>query len=403
MNDRLKLLAAGLLLSTANICLAIEPAAPPPPYAATTGKPSDGSSLFVGAYGEIIELPYGWTADPIMRGAAEIVYIHRKSIDDFGLKPFHPNPSDYKPDNFEALGLIELMVIPKNAPGGFRSLAELRQAKEKELLSSGTEYKIAETAPPSEWPKGSFDISTSRPYRLLQTYTESEKEFYILTTAWRPDDAAYVKDKRRALNYRYTLETVDRSLGRHLSTIREHSDAGRWFASDENASASSFGPGTPRIASAIAIPLVAMVAFALWPKKSARSAKIRLYGRALILFSLTSAIAGFLTVYVPARSGHLFWRHMEDALIIASLPNLVIAWGAARGFGSRHTRRILLSVTTLLVLWSVIWFFQPRQTVETSADDGLILIPLLLFGLGILVASAFTAAFGPASSAEEGK
>ncbi|MBI2385375.1 MAG: hypothetical protein HYV14_05100 [Elusimicrobia bacterium] len=395
MNDRLKLLAAGLLLSTATMSLAIEPAAPPPPYAATTEKSSEGSTLFVGAFGEIIELPYGWTAAPIMHGAAEIVHFHRKSTDDLGLKPFHPNPSDYKPENFEALGLMELMVIPKNAPGGFKSLAQLRQAKEKELLSSGAKYKIAEPAPASEWPQGTFDVATSRPYRLLQTYAESEKEFYILTTAWRPDEAAYAEDKRRALNYRYALEAVDRSLKRHLSKIHAHGGDGRWFAVDENSPPSSSAPDILRIAYAIAIPIAAMVFFALWPKKSPRSAKIHLFGRALILFSLTSAIAGFLTVYVPARSSHLFWRHLEDALIIASLPNLVIAWGAAHAFGSRHVRRILLSATSLLVLWSAIWFFQPKETVEASAGDGLYLVPLLLFGLGILVASVFTAAFGP--------
>lgn len=403
MNDRLKLFAVGILLSTTHICHAIEPAAPPPPYAATTEKPSDGSSLFVGAYGEIIELPYGWTADPIMRGAAEIVYIHRKSFDDFGLKPFRPKPSDYKPENFEALGLMELMVIPKNAPGGFRSLAELRQAKEEELLSSGTEYKSAETAPLGEWPKGTFYIATSRPYRLLQTYAESEKELYILTTAWRPDEAAHAKDKRRALNYRYALESVDRSLTRHLATIRAHGGAGRWFVSNKDLPPSSGAPDALRIASAIAIPIFAMVSFALWPKKSPLTAKIRLYGRALILFSLTSAIAGFLTAYVPARSWQLFWRHIEDALIIASLPNLVVAWGAARAFGSRHIRRILLSVTSLLALWSAIWFFHSRQTVDASTGDGLYLVPLLLFGLGILVASVFTAAFGPSFPAGEGK
>ncbi|PIR19480.1 MAG: hypothetical protein COV48_01775 [Elusimicrobia bacterium CG11_big_fil_rev_8_21_14_0_20_64_6] len=403
MSDCLKLFAAGLLLSIANVSLAIEPLAPPSPSAATTEPPSNGSSLFVGAYGEMIELPYGWAADPTMRGAAEIIHIHRKSIDDFGLKPFHPNSSDYKPENFESMGLIELMVIPKNAPGGFKSLADLRQAKEKELFSSGSEYKISETAPSDDWPKGTFDVATSRPHRLLQMYAESKKEFYILTTAWLPGEAAYANDKRRALNYRYTLDAVGRSLQRHLSTTREHADSGRWFASDENPSTSSSAPNALRIAFVITIPTIAMVCFALWPKKSPRSGKIRLYGRALILFSLTSAIAGFLTVYVPARSWHLYWLHIEDALIIASLPNLMIAWGAARAYGSGHMRRILLSVTALLALWSVIWFFQPRQTVEVSAIYGLYLVPLLLFGLGILVASVFATAFGPASSIKEGK
>lgn len=394
------ILAASLVLLGGRT-LAREPQAPPSPYAATTGQPSGGSNVFVGTVGGIIELPYGWTADPVMRGEAEIVRIHRKSINDFDVKPFNPKPSDYKPENFEALGLMELMVIPKNAPGGFKSLAELRQAKEKELLSSGAEYEITDVPSRSEWPKGTFDVATSRPYRLRQTYGESEKEFYILTSAGSPSESAQTKDKHRALDYRHTLETVDRSLGRHLLDIREHAGAGRWFTSEDNAPPNPGSPNAFRIIAAFAVPIAAMVAFVLWPEKSARSAKFRLYGQALFLFSLTSAIAGFLTIYIPARFSQLVWRHVQDALIVASLPNLLIAYGAARGFGNRHTRRILVSVTALLILWSAIWFLEPRGANLDSTEEVLIGVPLILFYLGILAASVFTAAFGPVSPVKE--
>lgn len=139
-------LALCLALSAGNL-LARESTAPPPPSTSdsSTGALTpgpDGTTLFVGHFGETLVVHYGWTAKAEIRGVAEIVHIHRKSHDDFGLRPFQPKPSDFKLENFAPMGLMELVVVPKNAPGGLRTLAELRAAKEKELNSIQAAFRI---------------------------------------------------------------------------------------------------------------------------------------------------------------------------------------------------------------------------------------------------------------------
>jgi len=131
MKRHLAMLIAGLSFVAAPL-FAVEPATPPSP-----DDPEETvNAVFIGRYGESFELPHGWTADAESNGLTEIVYIHRKSFDDSGLKPFHPKPSDYKLDRFATLGLLELVV----APGGLRGLSDLRAAKEKELNETGAAF-----------------------------------------------------------------------------------------------------------------------------------------------------------------------------------------------------------------------------------------------------------------------
>lgn len=201
------------------ICLALavhglarEPQAPPSP----TGPPSranysvtrdekEPENVFVGHYGEILRLYTDWTAEAIMRGPVEVVYFREKTsppvtqwpsevkLDGpdatvtFHPPPFQIKPEEYLPENMARLRLMQLLVVPKDIPEGFRTLKKLREAKSKELGAIGNPYKLREVGD-YPWPPDSFWVSISTPYRLFQFYTQSDKNFFIFTSGASPYD-----------------------------------------------------------------------------------------------------------------------------------------------------------------------------------------------------------------------
>lgn len=186
MNRRIGLGAA--LIFAATIGAAREPMAPPSPFGAAP------TSLFIGHLGQILELPQGWTADAEMRRDTEIVYFHRALVNGDPAQPFNPKPSEYTLGNFASLGLMELVVIPKDAPGGLRSLEALREAKEKSLQANRFTFKITDAD--GAWPSGTFHVETLMPQRFSQTYSQSSKHFYIFTAGGPLDDQAAAELRR---------------------------------------------------------------------------------------------------------------------------------------------------------------------------------------------------------------
>jgi len=181
MNRRISL-AAGLLL-TAAVTAAREPLAPPSPYGA-----APTSSLFIGHYGQALEFPSGWAAEAEMRGEAEIVHFHRAFVNGDPTIPFNPKPSEYTLGKFASMGLMELVVIPKDARGGMRSLEALREAKERTLNANGVAFELRDAD--GRWPSGTFHVEASKPHRYSQTYSQTSKRFYIFTTSGGRGDEA---------------------------------------------------------------------------------------------------------------------------------------------------------------------------------------------------------------------
>ncbi len=356
--------------------------------------------MFVGHYGEVVEVPSNWSADVQLRGLTEVVYFHRKFDDDFGRKPFQPKPVDYKLENFAPTGLVELLVIPKNAPGGLGSLAKIRLAKEKELNQSGADYKISQETEGGRWPSGTFHVGTHRPYRLVQTYTESPGEFYILTLGESLEPGAFGLNADRVLDYRLAGDVVSDSLCKHLLAVHDRTPAGKFFENASDLSGIFYYFGLPRFWALFASSIAVMLFLAAWPSKSARSAKIRLLGRSLLLFSLISALAGFFIAYVPVSFGGVVWRRSEDALLIAALINPLIAWGAARGFGSTHVRRVMLTIAGLAVAWMVLMALGPRSNSAAPVGELIITTTLALYFWGMVNASVFALAFGEMAQRE---
>lgn len=363
------------------------------PIGAPTAGPN-GAGLFIGHYGEAFAIPYGWTAEAELHGATETVYIHRKSHDDFGLQPFRPQPSDYKLENFARLGLLELIVVPKNIPGGLRSLSDIRAAKEKELKSISATFRIDDANDADSWPPQTFHVGIQHPYRILQTYTESPSEFFILTAGQRLQSGEYGLTDARMLDYENTHHVVSSSLGNSLRTMQGRTVLDRFFRSSPTPS--SLLPISIRVPILVGFSLLTMIILALFPGRSERRAKTRLFGRSMLLFSLSSALTGFLSVYLPNRFGGVIWRNPEDALALAALATPLISWGASALLGSFHKGRVLAVTFLLTAAWVAILIFGPRTASDVSTSEMLIVGSLTPFLTGIIFASAFALAFGPA-------
>lgn len=407
MKRSLAMLCLALALA-ASPGIALEPKAPPSPIddaAPRTGKIRkgvDGSSIFIGRYGELVEFPYGWTAVAEMRESAELVYVHRKSHDDFGRKPFNPTPADFKPENFSPMGLFELVVVPKNAPGGLPSLEAMIQLKEKELKARGVEYRVARESNDSHWPVGTVHVETLKPYRLVQTYAESPREFYILTAGARLQEGEFGLGNDRVLDFEYAGSLLRRSLGTHLLSVDRASTQGTPF------NGKSAGAGdlwsemkAPRVWAMMAIFGAAMLIFAILPGDSSLTGRARLFGRSLLIFPLASGLMGFLGVYLPARLGGFVWRHSEDATIIPMLMIPCLSWLGARRFGSAHSRRVAVLTGSVAALWITAMTLGPRSKFPQSAGELLFWNTLIFHAVGVLFALIFALAFGPVSRVEE--
>ncbi len=218
MNRRHAVLLLCLAL-TAVQGYALEPKAPPSPtsdapatHSLTPNKENLGENIFVGHFGETVRLAQFWSADASMQGPMEVVNFHLTNIDPLELisPPFNPSKKDYVPQNFARLRLMQMLVIPKNVPGGFESLKKLREAKTKELGTNGITQTILDLGE-SSWPPDSFQVLTSTPYQLFQIYTQSDKNFFIVTSGTTP----YVLKSGDPILTNATIRLTD-SLSTHL-------------------------------------------------------------------------------------------------------------------------------------------------------------------------------------------
>lgn len=193
MKRRFTLLVIYLTLAVQG--LALEPEAPPSPI--DPGAPAKhslrrdsedaGENVFIGHFGEIVRVPHFWAVDAKMQGPIEQVNFHFKTIDPMRMfsASFSPRAQDYVPENFARLRLMQMLVIPKDVPGGFPSLDVLRESKAKELSAAGNPYDLRQVGE-YPWPPDTFWVSISTPYPFFQLYTQSDKNFFIVTSGASP-------------------------------------------------------------------------------------------------------------------------------------------------------------------------------------------------------------------------
>ena len=143
---------------------------------------------YVGRFGEVFKLRSGETIDPFVSNGAEVINLYppyRKGLPDGVYEPFRPKSSDFAPENFTRLELIQLAIIPRSSDS-FHSIDELKKAKIRDLETAGVRFKVFDhphfDAFRGDWPAGSFEISVQAPYRLTQLYTATSSYLCILTS-----------------------------------------------------------------------------------------------------------------------------------------------------------------------------------------------------------------------------
>lgn len=408
MKRHLAQLIIGLALANVQL-FAREPQAPPSPaveaaaISGSAGRSAEGKSLFVGHYGEAIAFPSSWTADAEMQGKTEVVFFHRKFEDDFEIKPFRPKKSDYRPENFTPMGLMELVVLPKDAPGGLGSLAAIRSAKELELKKQGADYEMSDKTSEPGWPLATFHVKMHKPYRLCQTYSESPSEIYILTRGCEVEAGEFGLDEARTEDIYAARQFVFLSLRESLKATERRTAAGRLFRFRDDAARDIFSgfedfiryDGSMPAAKPMTAVAAAVLILALWPGRAAGSRRARLFGRSMLFFTLLAGFLGFLAVYLPARFAGALWNSEELALVVPVLLLPMTGWAAARGLRSSKVGRVSIVMAALTVVWAVmlLWGADMENldppSIMASGNTFVLLVVGLTFGI------AFAAAFGP--------
>lgn len=382
MKRRLTLLSLGLALMS-GVSIAREPQAPPSPLgtdagATTSLKPDEQDSsdnVFVGHFGETVRLAYFWSADAFMQGPMEVINFHLATVDPINpiTSPrFNPVKKEYVPENFARLRLMQMLVIPKDVHGGFRSLTKLREAKAKELAATGTSHKLLNLG--VSWPPDSFQVWISTPYRLFQVYTQSDKNFFIITSGASPYDA-HPEDP---ILTNATIRLLS-SMSTHLGSF------GRQIVSEQNFLSSLPGALIPAAAVFAASLLLCFL--------PGRFRRLRLIGKAM--FGLTGAwhIFAAPALFAAWRLGMGRTLNEASLIVFAGLMTPWICRAVSIRLGGQRPWRVFIwsaiaSLFPILLGYSVIEDFLAGIFVITGADNFLRLSRILGL-LGLLNGVAF--------------
>lgn len=211
-----------LLLLFAGGTLSARAAAPQiePSRRVVEEAPSGDSHLkeshFIGHYGETFSYSGVWVLkETFLRDAVEVVRFHAPEIlPDPDSPPRDVRSSDFeKVENFTTLRLSQLLVIPHQDPGF--DLEALRARKAEELRSQGATFEVQDAPMPvSNWPKNTFQVYVTAPYRLHQVYAASEDKLYIFTGGLDEE-----KGSDRFFSVFFAGEFVE-SLGRYFERLQ---------------------------------------------------------------------------------------------------------------------------------------------------------------------------------------
>jgi len=263
-----------------------------------------------------------------LRGPVEIVRFHQKKVDleDYYSPPFNPTPGEYIPENFTRLRLMQLKVIPKSALGGLRPLSKLKETREHELAAAGLGYKIMRVDYP--WPKGTFWVSISTPYRLFERYTQSDEHIFILTVGENKEDPLLTNPAER----------ISGSLSTYLEQFqRKLMDDALVY---EN----------PVILYIWLLVCALAGAFALMPPRRRWLRRLSLVGKSSLIFVNTLAFIGWLFILIGWRYRLDRWANDGTALMFTSLVMPWVSRGISLHLGGRRPWRVFSWVAGLCVL-----------------------------------------------------
>jgi len=346
--------------------------------------PQPSVNAYVGAYGEVLTFENGETVSTRMHGPIEDIRIYPKwdSRAPKGRAPvlFQPTKADYKPENFAALGLKQILVIPKSMPGGFDQLDSLLDAKLKSLTDSdGTEY------PPKGlivWPDGSREfIIQGGGWEYWQIYSESPRNFYIATTG---RDPANYDDPDLASLAKFLMNAGPAPLP--LKEWRQ--------VLSGNVPSWPLNPEDPNLW--IVLIYLGLNALFLWLAFGGRKLKTRIVGRCLFGFSNAFALltAAAIAFEVFTMSGLFRNQFMVNFyLMILSAAACVLLTRHWRAKNPKTTLIVSLAVIAYLA-WLSYYPPQPRELLVDWLDE----VPFTIFFLfseGIALALLFSLLMKP--------
>lgn len=359
---------------------AYEPSTPPSPvdpgapatHSVKQDAESAGENVFIGHFGEIVRLPFFWEADAKMQGPMERVNFHFKTIGPSKMTsaPFSPAAKDYIPENFARLRLMQMLVIPKDVPGGFPSLKTLREAKDKELRATGNPYDLRQVGA-YPWPPDTFWVSISTPYPLFQLYTQSDKNYFIVTSGASP----YSIDRKDPI-----LANSTADLCSSLSTYVYK------FVSPPRANITISDFAFAMIPGA-AICVIAL-AIGFFPKSRTWTGRLRLIGRTIL--GLTS-----ISLIITAPALFISWRHgldrtvNEGSLLICAA--LIMPWACraiSSGLNGRKPWRVFAwsaasNILPVAVGFMIMRDFHSGKAAIIGTED-IVMLNVILGALGFI-------------------
>ncbi|MEQ1919310.1 MAG: hypothetical protein ABL955_08935, partial [Elusimicrobiota bacterium] len=351
------------------------------------GITGEGYVDYVGNFGEVFKLRGGWTIDPAMRGNIEVINLYPRFREDAppdSEELFKPKPSDFAPKNFARLGLIQLLIIPRENDA-FQSLNELKAAKIKDLQASGVKFEVVDDpfyGPPiGRWPEGTFEIMVSKPYLLTQLYTATSSYLCILTSGIDAPPSNRIFYQYRDL--RYAL--ADWLVPKRIFVDDEATARGIW------AKGISLYPFTqPDIwLSWAAITAIACLFVGVLGIAKRRNAVYRA-SLSLLIFSHAGALFGGLC-------GLAFWsfpwftRHIPAAAAVSALfmPALAMLVIRVRGLRAHHRALIgttVWAIAAFLILAYFSWFDWGRGSRSVPAIISI--LSFVFYGIGGIIFGA---------------
>jgi len=345
--------------------------------------PDSPTALFVGNYGESFTFDSSkFAVSAQMHGRIEDVRLYPKNL--------HPTDADYVPKNFQALGLRELLVIPKDLQGGFSRLMMLVFVKRK-AFAADSKINFQEFRPPeggSQWPPNTteFAVSFKSGPRVWQLYSQSHDQFFIWTTGFDPGQGADAP-----------LQSLDGFLMRIWSAPQpgETADTLRFFLSQV--------PPVVFAAGLIAEAAFLLIAFAPLGFLDRRR---KILGLSLFGFSNGLAVYAFLVcltqTYLP--SVRIF-----PSFEIIDITGFILAGGAcwllARKLrASNVTITMILSLAPITYMIYEMWLeFLSEKTPLTLSDwiGWTFLGPALMYVFGAVIGLVFGLAVRPELNEKE--
>jgi hypothetical protein len=256
-------------------------------------------NMFVGRYGEAIPFNKAWQVQPEMQGPIEVIRFHSKRVDPYklGSPPYDPKPKDYNADQFASNYIVQILVIPKDIPGGIRSLKKLRTVKENELNRTGAKFRSGLLGQvDGQWPDDSFWVEIKAPYKLCQFYSQSDKQIFILTVGSDPLSRTNPHVREISVGLLRYLEQFPRTAESSFAILEDRLTMIPWAT----------------------IVLIALI-LSLIPARRLWLTRVRLAGRTVLLFATLLPLFGFSALYVSWKMGQGAWLNRGSIDLVAEL------------------------------------------------------------------------------------